>query len=106
MIKKPFRNFLIALFLFLVFFIGGSFIPEIYELLKPKHDWIFTVGSFFSLAFALLSVVGLIRNYRRDKTVKLFNIIAFVGNFGIIIYLTFMLIVLLIILVGGFPVMD
>lgn len=106
MISNNTKNFIITLLLFLIFAVGGSYITDIYEILKPKWDWIFWLGDIITFLFAFITIIGLLRFYLLNKSANVIQILMFVVSSGILLYYIFLAFFLLILNIWGFPAQD
>ena len=104
MLNKPVRHFYISFILFLISYFGGNF-PIFYKLINQRFDWLFLAGMIMSALFAIFSIIGLVKQYRLNKTLTATQIIALALSSFILLILIY-LGLLFLLLSTGLPPQD
>ena len=77
MLRRPINNFLVALILFLVFFVGENKVPLMY---KSLPGWLIWAGVFFSFLYASFSVIKGVKQIKKKENYFTYDLIAIIGG--------------------------
>jgi hypothetical protein len=101
MTKRPIGDFLIGLTLLILAFKGARF----FRLFLPSTaiNWLCLVCFLLSFVFALLAVIKGVKEIKIKENSFVFNLIAILGSTLILIISIFWTILLLTLIIGGFP---